>query len=54
MINISSDRLHEAVNRGVQAARAWCVEQGIPLDSADGLKPEDPTKLRFTEEMKAT
>jgi predicted acylesterase/phospholipase RssA len=52
LINLSSDRLREAVNRGVQAARAWCVEQGIPLDSADGSKPEDPTKLRFTEEMK--
>ncbi|MBD0357467.1 MAG: hypothetical protein ICV57_09885, partial [Rubrobacter sp.] len=42
----------EAVNRGVEAARRWCVEQGIPLSSRDGPRPDDPTKLRFTEEMK--
>ncbi len=52
LINLSSDRLREAVNRGVEAARAWCVEQGIPLDVAEVSRPEDPTKLRFTEEMK--
>lgn len=52
LINLSSDRLRETVNRGVKAARAWCVEQGIPLDSANGYRSEDPTKLRFTEEMK--
>jgi hypothetical protein len=52
LINVSSDRLKAAVNRGVQAARRWCVEQGIPLSGQDGPRPEDPTKLRFTEEMK--
>ena len=52
LINLSSDRLKEAVNRGVEAARRWCVEQGIPLSSRDGPRPDDPTKLRFTEEMK--
>ena len=52
LINLSSDRLKEAVNRGVRAARAWCVEQGIPLESAESPQPEDPTKLCFTEEMK--
>jgi hypothetical protein len=52
LINLSSDRLKEAVNRGVRDARRWCVEQGIPLSGQDGPRPEDPTKLRFTEEMK--
>jgi predicted patatin/cPLA2 family phospholipase len=52
LINLSSDRLKEAVNRGVEAAREWCVERGIPLSSRNGQRPDDPTKLRFTEEMK--
>jgi hypothetical protein len=52
LINLSSDRLREAVNRGVRDARKWCVEQGIPLSGQDGPRPDDPTKLRFTEEMK--
>ena len=53
LINLNPDRIREAVNRGVRAARAWCVEQGIPLDSINGSEPaRDPTKLRFTEEMK--
>jgi len=52
LVNLNSDRIREAVNRGVQAARAWCVERGIPLDSATGPQSEDPTRLRFTEEMK--
>ena len=53
LINLSSDRLREAVNRGVEAARGWCVERGIPLDTAADRRPEkDPTRLGFTEEMK--
>jgi predicted acylesterase/phospholipase RssA len=52
LVNVSSDRLREAVNRGVKAAREWCVKQGIALSSRDSRRPDDPTKLRFTEEMK--
>jgi hypothetical protein len=54
LVNLNSDRLKEAVNRGVEAARRWCVEQGIPLRDVgrDGGRPEDPTLLSFTEEMK--
>jgi len=52
LVNFSSDRLREAVNRGVKVAREWCVEQGIPLSGQKGQRPDDPTKLRFTEEMK--
>jgi predicted acylesterase/phospholipase RssA len=52
LVNFSSDRLREAVNRGVKLAREWCVEQGIPLSGQNGQRPDDPTKLRFTEEMK--
>ena len=52
LVNLNSDRLKEAVNRGVEAARRWCVEQGIPLRDVgqDGGRPEDPTRLGFTEE----
>jgi predicted patatin/cPLA2 family phospholipase len=52
LINLRSDRINEAVNRGVQAAREWCVEQGILLESPDDHHAEDPIKLWFTEEMK--
>jgi predicted patatin/cPLA2 family phospholipase len=52
LVNFSADRLREAVNRGVKAAREWCVEQGILLSGQNGQRPDDPTKLRFTEEMK--
>jgi predicted acylesterase/phospholipase RssA len=54
LVNLNPDRLKEAVNRGVEAARRWCVEQGIPLRDVgrDGGRPEDPTRLGFTEEMK--
>lgn len=53
LINLSSDRLKQAVNRGVQAARRWCVERGIPLDTTVERRPEkDSTRLSFTEEMK--
>lgn len=56
LINFSADRIHEAVNAGVQAARDWCAARGIPLDgaapasSSPDAKP--PTSLRFTETMK--
>jgi hypothetical protein len=52
LVNSSSDRLREAVNRGDGAARRWCVDQGIPLSDHDGPRPDDPTELRFTEETK--
>src|SRR5215207_2041964 len=52
LVNLSSDRLKGAVNRGVRDARRWCVEQGIPLSSQDEPRDGDPTRLRFTEEMK--
>jgi len=52
LINLRSDRINEAVNRGVQAAREWCVEQGILLESPEEHYAERPTKLSFTEEMK--
>ncbi|HEX2300102.1 MAG TPA: hypothetical protein VHH34_16590, partial [Pseudonocardiaceae bacterium] len=28
IVEFSADRMHEAVNRGVAAARAWCADQG--------------------------
>lgn len=56
LINISQDRLTEAVNLGVHRARAWCKEQGIALDVPEDEYPTQvhtaQTKLQFTEEMK--
>jgi hypothetical protein len=49
LVNSSSDRLREAVNRGDGAARRWCIEQGIPLSGHDGPRSDDPTELRFAE-----
>ncbi len=53
LINLSADRLHEAVNQGVARARAWCAEQGIALTGQPAPAPaRDATTLEFTEEMK--
>ena len=52
LINIGSDRLTETVNRGVQEARKWCVQQGISLHSQADPAAADSTRLSFTEEMK--
>lgn len=56
LVNFSRDRLTEAVNHGVQAARDWCAAEGIPLDGA-GAPPapeaqEAPARLRFSERMR--
>ncbi len=52
LINVSADRVQEAVNFGVQLGRKWCIEQGIQLDYTRELDVIDPTRLSFTEEMK--
>lgn len=51
LIDLSADRFKEAVNMGVDAARNWCVAEGITLGKPAPGAP-DPTKLTFTEEMK--
>lgn len=56
LVNFSQDRSAEAVNRGVEAARAWCREQGIPLKQEGPTYPSEihqaVTHLQFTEDMK--
>lgn len=56
LVDFSSDRLIEAVNLGVQRARQWCREQGIPLKTVGEEYPTEVhnavTRLQFTEEMK--
>jgi hypothetical protein len=55
LLAFSADRLHEAVELGVQQARAWCADNDIPLPNAPPLRPRrDPTHLRFTERMGGT
>jgi predicted acylesterase/phospholipase RssA len=55
LVDFSQDRLIEAVNLGVQRARDWCKQNGIPIQKGADY-PTDvqsvPTKLWFTEEMK--
>jgi predicted patatin/cPLA2 family phospholipase len=52
LINLSSDRLHEAVERGVAAGRRWCAQYGIPLAGQAPDAPTPGTSVSFTEEMK--
>jgi predicted patatin/cPLA2 family phospholipase len=52
LINLSQDRLAEAVNLGVRAARRWCRDNGVPLRPPAGDSPGGTTRLRFTEQMK--
>ncbi len=52
LINFSRDRLAEAVNLGVQAARRWCEQKGVPLKAPPAQPPEPLTRMQFTEEMK--
>ncbi|GDY28543.1 patatin-like phospholipase family protein [Gandjariella thermophila] len=52
LTNIGSDRLHEVVNRGVEAARRWCAERGIRT-AVPAARParSGSAALRFGEEM---
>lgn len=55
LFNFSKDRMAEAVNLGVKAARQWCKENQVPIK--EGPEPRIDihtveTKLQFTEEMK--
>ena len=54
LLVFSANRLHEAVELGVEYARAWCVDQDIPLPNPTRPAPEYPTHLRFTETMRGT
>lgn len=51
LIDLSRDRLAAAVNRGVEAGRQWCREQGIPLCHPIDRYGTDLSTVRFTEEM---
>lgn len=56
ILNLSPDRFKESVNRGVEAARQWCKEQGLTSTGTEPVppppKPDTLTKLQFTEDMK--
>ena len=57
LLNFSKDRMAEAVNQGVEDARAWCRSRNIPLKPGVPVPPPVPaakTSLTFTEEMKGT
>src|SRR5205085_10139049 len=57
LINLSPDRMAEAVNLGVQQARKWCQKEGLPFvpgpDATVVPGPAAPKiSLEFTEQMK--
>jgi len=56
LIDMSQDRMTEAVNLGVMRAREWCRENGIPMAVSGADYPTDihaaQTRLSFTEDMK--
>jgi len=55
LLNFSKDRVAECVNRGVEAARAWCDEQGIARKVGAEIVTETTTaatSLRFTQKLK--
>lgn len=51
LVILGRDRVAEAVNQGVRAARAWCVREGIGLGPPPPA-PADLTRFRFSEVMK--
>jgi predicted acylesterase/phospholipase RssA len=55
LINISRDRMAEAVNQGVEDARAWCRARNIPLKPGPVYPPPpkpNVSSVQFTEVMK--
>jgi predicted acylesterase/phospholipase RssA len=55
LLNFSRDRMAEAVNQGVEDARAWCRARNIPLQPGvayPSRAPAPATSVTFTEEMK--
>jgi predicted acylesterase/phospholipase RssA len=56
LVDFSADRMAEAVNQGVQTARDWCKQNGIPFTPLPDAVPQpvvsSATSLQFTEEMK--
>jgi predicted acylesterase/phospholipase RssA len=54
LLVFSANRLHEAVELGVQTARTWCADRGISLHNPAPPAPEYPTHLRFSETMRGT
>ena len=52
LLVFNADRMHEAVELGVEFARNWCRAHGVPLPNAPTTPTEYPTRLRFTETMR--
>lgn len=54
LFNFTRDRMATAVERGVDAARRWCVEQGmdVPPPSAGNGSASAARSVRFTENMR--
>jgi hypothetical protein len=52
LFNFSQDRVGEAINRGIEAARTWCDAEGIPrLQSPPVSVAKKPISVRFEEHV---
>jgi predicted acylesterase/phospholipase RssA len=51
LVNLSTDRIKEAVNLGVERGRQWCIEQGIQLIHSSITSQSQISKLSFIDEF---
>jgi predicted acylesterase/phospholipase RssA len=51
LINVRRAPFRRAVDQGVEAARAWCRHEGIPLRAEAAAPTRRPRRVRFTEVM---
>jgi predicted acylesterase/phospholipase RssA len=51
LVNLSTDRIQESVNLGVERGRQWCVEQGIQLNHSIISPQPEISKLSFIDEF---
>lgn len=51
LLNANSDRFTQAVERGVDAAREWCREQGLEVTPRSATPPAVPVSASFRERL---
>lgn len=51
LLNLRRGPFRRAVESGVEAARAWCRHEGIPLGRVPPPPAQEPRRVRFTEVM---
>lgn len=51
LLNANGDRFTQAVERGVEAARRWCREEGIDFTPRPAPRAAEPVSLRFADAL---